>query len=477
MVEGRVCNTSLDDAIVMAGIRKEGLQMLCMAVLSHNSTLFWTAGMKQGVAIHNVQHFAPTSLELMRRALTSPPTFLRALITRVLQAEATVRDRPLCTWGAPGHVQTETSYSILVIRPHWWLANAVLLLTWCVLRRVCRDVRVDFSATGACDRLRAEAAGDGCWRPQPRCFWFGVAEGGGEYLHMGPIPGKGKAVLPALWVDRIIRGKRRPRRGRWARSRVLDNPLTRRSALLHLRMLGQCSHRYCRRKYGSVCTHPNAICTRVPAAACEKSHFDARTVPVKVVPSTVRKLVKATTIHNLYKRSVMPLQAGIVAMRERESFRIIFFFFCSPFRNAPVQHPFHLFHVLLGIFHQYLDVHRVVHAELVHAVREAFLPLLDETFEHLRVGQHVGARVDVQLGAGVVCVAHRFPKSARHIAVHEALQPRQRDEDGAYKRRHPCTAAHAEPRRERVDAGLQVHVRRCAVEYNGRQRAPHRGRA
>lgn len=165
MVSGHICNTSFEAMITQAGIPKQGAGVLCHAPLE-NGVLFWVGNMTQGLSIRGVTEFAPSTLELMRRALDASPTFLRSRITRVLDAEATVRDRPMCTKGVSGRVQTDKSYSVIVIIHDWWLANGVLVLVWMALRRRCGGVFADFSATGCCDRLRAEAAGDGCGKPE-----------------------------------------------------------------------------------------------------------------------------------------------------------------------------------------------------------------------------------------------------------------------------------------------------------------------
>lgn len=75
------------------------------------------------------------------------------------------------------------------------------------------QVVLDFSTTGACDRLRAEAIGDDCSHPQAKDFLFGIAENGEGGLHLGPLVGGLKTVAgPSEWVGRSIRGRHRARR-------------------------------------------------------------------------------------------------------------------------------------------------------------------------------------------------------------------------------------------------------------------------
>lgn len=67
-------------------------------ILNHehlkNDVLLWLRNMTQGVSVYGVTEFAPSTLEIIGISLDASPNFLRTRITRVLEAESTVQDRP-----------------------------------------------------------------------------------------------------------------------------------------------------------------------------------------------------------------------------------------------------------------------------------------------------------------------------------------------------------------------------------------------
>lgn len=211
-VAGKPCDASLDREITLSGIEKTTPAVLCTHLLGPNDRLFWVRNRTQGVKISGLTTFAPTTLEILRRALAPSSAFLRSQISRALDAEATVRDRPYCNWGVPGRVRNGVTYSWIRINPKWWIANAVLALAWAFLRRAGR-VMVDFSNTAVCDRLRAEALGDDSLRPRKRDFLFGVARGASGGLHLGPLAGGVESVVrPEVWAEYNVRPRRKGRR-------------------------------------------------------------------------------------------------------------------------------------------------------------------------------------------------------------------------------------------------------------------------
>lgn len=222
-VNNRPCGLRHESIITHSGIKKQGNAILCSAEINSTGTLFWVGNSTwQGVLFTGVEgEFRPVTLEIIRRTMSGPDTFRRTGIMRALDAEATLRDRPLCRWGVPGYVQTRNSYSVISIHQYWWFMNLALGVFWWWNSKKPHVGRLDFTATGCVDRLRAEAAGTGCAEPPARNFVFGVVHGSHGALHLGPAPGgMSDVVHPEQWEGRKIHGRRRRRHGKTWMSRM-----------------------------------------------------------------------------------------------------------------------------------------------------------------------------------------------------------------------------------------------------------------
>lgn len=217
LVNKRPCGLLHEVIISRSGIKKQGTAILCSTEIDLDATLFWIGnGTRQGVLITAVQgEFRPATLEVIQSTMSAPATFRRMGIMRGLFVEATLRDRPLCRWDVPGYFQTRKTYSYISIHTYWWFMNLVLGVIWWWNNKKPRIRRLDLTATGCAERLRAEAAGTGCAEPPARNFVFGVIHGSYGALHLGPpAGGMTDVVHPEKREGRKLYGRRRKRHGK-----------------------------------------------------------------------------------------------------------------------------------------------------------------------------------------------------------------------------------------------------------------------